>query len=62
MFFAGISEGDSVLTHTSHSTDLPLASDTTYAVPFTGSLTGQVTVRARGLYTLTENWERGRER
>ena len=31
------------------STDLPLASDTTYAVPFTGSLTGQVTGRARGL-------------
>lgn len=37
------------------STALPLASDTLYAVPFTGSLTGQVTGRARGLYTLTEN-------
>lgn len=42
-----------VLKHTQKltwlSTDLPLASDTTYAVPFTGSLTGQVTGRARGL-------------
>lgn len=40
---------------TSQSTDLPLASDTTYADPFTGSLTGQTRTRPRGLYTLTEN-------
>lgn len=42
-------------THTWQSTDLPSASETSYDVPFTGSLTGQMTARTRGLYTLTEN-------